>query len=123
MDRSLLRRYAASGAVIARLYLLNRFLLVPLTGWRLPAWHGADFLAGGLMLCFLNGLLLLARRRPVGRVLPATLFLLACGLFWEVVTPLYLPRSVGDPWDVLAVWLGGMCLLALWRFGDRRRRT
>ena len=115
MDRSFLRRYAASGAVIAGLYLLNRFLLVPLTSCRLLAWHGADFLAGGLMLCFLNGLLLLARRRPVEQFLPVSLFLLGCGLFWEIVTPLYLPRSVGDPWDVLAVWLGGLALLALWR--------
>ena len=90
MDRSFLRRYAASGAVIAGLYLLNRFLLVPLTSCRLLAWHGADFLAGGLMLCLLNGLLCLTRRRPVERALPASLFLLACGLFWEVVTPLYL---------------------------------
>ena len=121
MDRSLLRRYAASGVLIAGLYLLNRFLLVPLTGWRLLAWHGADFLAGGLMLCFLNGLLLLARRRPVERFLPASLFLLGCGLFWEIVTPLYLPRSVGDPRDVLAVWLGGLVLLALWRRLDRPR--
>ena len=70
MKRSLLRRYAASGSAIAGLYLLNRFLLVPLTGWRLLAWHGADFLAGGLMLCLLNGLLVLARRRPVERVSP-----------------------------------------------------
>ena len=115
MGRSLLRRYAASGVLIAGLYLLNRFLLVPLTGWRLLAWHGADFLAGGLMLCFLNGLLLLARRRPLERFFPASLFLLGCGLFWEVLTPLYLPRSVGDPRDVLAVWLGGLVLLALWR--------
>ena len=121
MDRSLLRRYAASGVLIAGLYLLNRFLLVPLTGWRLLAWHGADFLAGGLMLCFLNGLLLLARRRPLERVFPASAFLLGCGLFWEIVTPLYLPRSVGDPWDVLAVWLGGLALLALWRQLDRPR--
>ena len=121
MDRSLLRRYAASGVLIAGLYLLNRFLLVPLTGWRLLAWHGADFLAGGLMLCFLNGLLLLARRRPVEQFLPVSLFLLGCGLFWEIVTPLYLPRSVGDPWDVLAVWLGGLALLALWRRLDRPR--
>ena len=118
-----MRRCVTSGGAIAWLYLLNRFLLVPLTGSRLLAWHGADFLAGGLILCLLNGLLLMARRRPVERALPATLFLLACGLFWEVVTPRYLPRSVGDPRDVLAVWLGGMCLLALWRFGDRRRRT
>ena len=121
MDRSLPRRYAASGVLIAGLYLLNRFLLVALTGWRLLAWHGADFLAGGLMLCLLNGLLLLARRRPVERFLPASLFLLGCGLFWEIVTPLYLPRSVGDPRDVLAVWLGGLALLALWRQLDRPR--
>lgn len=121
MDRSLLRRYAASGVLIAGLYLLNRFLLVPLTGWRLPAWYGADFLAGGLMLCFLNGLLLLARRRPLERIFPASLFLLGCGLFWEIVTPLYLSRSVGDPRDVLAVWLGGLALLALWRQLDRPR--
>ena len=119
MDRSLPRRYAASGTAIAGLYLLNRFLLVPLTGWRLLAWHGADCLAGGLMLCFLNGLLLLARRRPGERIFPASLFLLGCGLFWEIVTPLYLSRSVGDPWDVLAVWLGGLALLALWRRLDR----
>lgn len=115
MKRTLLRRYAASGTAIAGLYLLNRFLLVPLTGWRLLAWHGADFLAGGLMLCLLNILLYLSCRRPVARTLSASLFLLFCGLFWEVVTPLYLPRSVGDPRDVAAVWLGGMSLLALWR--------
>ena len=114
-----MRRYVSSGAVIAGLYLLNRFLLIPVTGWRLLAWHGADALAGGAMLCLLNALLTLSRRRPVERVLPASLFLLFCGLFWEVVTPLYLPRSVGDPRDVLAVWLGGMCLLALWQARDR----
>ena len=117
-----MRRYLISGGSAAGLYLLNRFLLAPLTGWRLLAWHGADFLAGGLMLCFLNGLLLLARRRPLDRVLPVSLFLLGCGLFWEAATPLYLPRSVGDPRDVLAVWLGGMALLALWRVGDRLGR-
>ena len=119
----MLRRYLLPMGAIGTLYAVNRFLLSPLTGSRLLAWHGADFLAGGAMLCLLNGLLLLSRRRPVERALPASLFLLACGLFWEVVTPLYLPRSVGDPRDVLAVWLGGICLLALWRFGDRRRRT
>ena len=71
------------------------------------------------MLCLLNGLLCLTRRRPVEQALPASLFLLACGLFWEVVTPLYLLRSVGDLRDVLAVWLGGVALLSLWRVWDR----
>ena len=116
-----MRRCVISGAVIAGLYLLNRLLLIPLTGLHLLAWHGADALAGGLMLCLLNGLLHLAHRRPVERLLPTSAFLLICGLFWEVVTPLYLSRSIGDPWDVVAVWLGGLALLALWRGLDRRR--
>ena len=110
VDRSFLRRYAASGAVIAGLYLLNRFLLVPLTSCRLLAWHGADFLAGGAMVLVLQGareVLGWPPERRAGRML---VFLLLCGLFWEVVTPLYLPRSVGDPRDVAAVLLGGMAL-------------
>jgi len=101
-------RYAPPMAAIAAAYALNRFLLVPLTGSRLLAWHGADFLAGALMLCFLNALLSHLRRPPLTRLLPVSLFLLLCGLFWEVITPLYLSRSVADPWDLLAVWLGGM---------------
>jgi hypothetical protein len=108
-----MRRYALSAAVIAALYALNRFLLIPLTGSRLLSWYGADFLAGGLMLCVLNALLTAVGRPPVRRAFPATLFLLGCGAFWEYVTPLYLPRSVSDPRDILAVWLGGMVWLAI----------
>ena len=104
-------RYTLPLAVLSAAYLLNRFLLVPLTGSLLLAWHGADFLAGAMMLCLLNSLLALAKRPPVLRLLPSSLFLLGCGLFWEVVTPLYLPRSVSDPRDGLAVWLGGMAML------------
>lgn len=105
------KRYVLPLAAIAAAYALNRFLLVPLTGSRLLAWYGADALAGAMMLCFLNGQLTLAKRPPVLRLLPASLFLLGCGLFWEVVTPLYLSRSVSDPRDLLAVWLGGMAML------------
>ena len=61
-----------------------------------------------------------SRRLLVGSVLVfMALFLLGCGLFWEVLTPLYLSRSVGDPRDVLACWLGGMSLW-LW---DRHEKT
>ena len=109
------RRYLLPAGVIAALYTGNRFALAPLTGSRLLAWHFADFLAGALMLCVLNGLLEGSGRRPVRRVPAASAFALGCGLFWEAVTPLYLPRSVGDPRDVLAVWLGAMAILAVWR--------
>lgn len=107
-----MRRYVPVIAAIAAAYALNRFLLIPLTGWRVLSCYGADFLAGGMMLCILNGVLALAKRPPWLRAMPVSLFLLSCGLFWEYVTPLYLARSVSDPWDVAAVWLGGMVMLA-----------
>lgn len=109
-------------AAIGGLYVLNRFLLVPHTSGalhRLLAWHFADALAGAFMLCLLNGLLALVHRPPLRRFLPVSAFLLGCGLFWEVLTPLYLPRSVGDPRDLLAVWLGGT---GMWLLFNSKRK-
>lgn len=96
------------------MYFLNRFALIPHTAGafhRLLAWHFSDFLAGGLMLCVLGALLAAAGRSLRPRVLPVSAYLLGCGCFWEYVTPLYLSRSVSDPRDILAVWLGGMGML------------
>jgi len=108
------RRYLLPLAVIGVLYGANRFLLIPVSTGALhtaaSCWLN-DFLAGGAMVCVLNGALTLAHRPPVTRFWPLTAYLLACGLFWEVVTPLYLPRSVSDPLDVLSVWLGGLLFL------------
>lgn len=108
-----LRRYGPPIAVIASLYLPNRFRLVPRTAGllhRLLAWHFADFLAGGLMLCVLDCALELSGRPPVRQAASALGFSFLCGTFWELVTPLYLPRSVGDWRDVLAVCLGGLTM-------------
>ena len=114
--KACLRRYGPPGAAIAALYLLNRFWLVSRTAGllhRLLAWHFADFLAGGLMLCVLDCALELSGRQPIRRMLPALGFSFLCGAFWELVTPLYLPRSVGDWRDVLAVCLGGLTMFLL----------
>ena len=114
----LLCQYGAPAAGVIGLYTLNRFYLIPRTTGglhRLLAWHFADFLAGGLMLCVLNAALECSGRPPLRRTFSAALFALACGLFWEAVTPLYLPRSVGDPRDVVACVLGSLSMLALLR--------
>ena len=116
-----MRRYGICAAAIAAAYLINRFFLIPVSHGalhQLLTWHGADALAGGLMLCILNFLLIYSGRVPLRRALPATAFLLGCGLFWEWITPLYLARSVSDPRDILAVWLGGITTLLLLRVSD-----
>ena len=114
-----MKRYVPIMAALCAAYALNRFVLIPVTGWRLLAWYGADALAGGLILCVLNAALAAAGKRPFVKIVPASAFLLGCGLFWEYVTPLYLSRSVSDPWDVAAVWLGSMAVL--WRIKKRAK--
>ena len=101
---------------IGSLYLLNRFCLIPATNGALHdllAWYGADILAGALILCVLQTALLASGRNPLRHYGWVTLFLLGCGLFWEVITPLYLPRSVGDFRDLGAYWLGGTAVWVL----------
>ena len=118
-----LRRYGPPAAAIAALYILNRFWLVPHTAGllhRLLAWHLADFLAGGLMLCVLDCALELSGRPPLRQAISALGFALFCGAFWELVTPLYLPRSVGDWWDVIAVCLGGLVMFFILNIRKKR---
>ena len=110
-----MKKYLLTAAGLMGLYALNRFVLIPHTGGllhRLLSGHFADFLAGGMMVVILFAALRLSGRNPP-KVMSALVLLLACGLFWEYVTPLYLPRSVGDPWDILAAVLGGGCILPL----------
>lgn len=117
----MMRRWTAPIPVIGGLYLLNRATLGLSSGTALHAlrmWYFADVLAGALLLCTANVLLCLGqarspRIRPIRGVLPASALVLAAGVFWEFVTPLYLPRSVSDPWDLLAYWLGGMLCLGV----------
>lgn len=55
--KAILRRYGLPALIIAALYAGNRLLFIPHTAGllhRLLAWHFADFLAGGLMLCVLD---------------------------------------------------------------------
>ena len=109
-----MKRYGFWAAMISAAYALNRFWLAPATGSRLLAWHFADFLAGGLMLCVLEAALL-ASKKPLPRFRTAVVYALGCGLFWELVTPLYLARSVGDLRDVAAAALGGAVMWLLLR--------
>ena len=121
--KHIFKKYLPPAAAVAALYALNRWVLIPCSSGlvhRLLAWHGADLLAGALMLCVVNAALEAAGRQAVKRFLPVSAFLLGCGCFWEYVTPLYLSRSVSDSWDIAAVWLGGMGMLIWMR---RCRKT
>ena len=110
-----MKKYGFSAGAIMGLYALNRFALLPCADGllhRLLSGYLADFLAGGMMIVLLFAALRLAHRKPP-RPWHCLALALVCGLFWEYITPLYLPRSVSDPWDILAVLLGGGSILPI----------
>lgn len=113
-----MKKYGFAAGVLMGLYLLNRFWLIPHTTGllhRLLSGYFADFLAGAMMVVILFSACRLANRKPP-KPLPCLALALLCGLFWEYVTPLYLPRSVSDPRDILAVLLGGAGILPILYF-------
>ena len=110
-----MKKYGFAAGVLMSLYALNRFALLPRADGllhRLLSGYWADFLAGGMMIVLLFAALRLAHRKPP-RPWHCLALALVCGLFWEYITPLYLPRSVSDPWDILAVLLGGAAILPI----------
>ncbi len=104
-------------------YLLNRLWLArAVRGW--PGWflrcYANDLWAGAAILAWADLLLgwgRLPRLSRPGQVLP---LLLACGLVWEVLAPLWKPGAVFDPWDFLAYQLGGLCWLWAAKFFPSR---
>lgn len=107
-------------AACGGLYLLNRLWLVKVaTGglqWFLSCYFG-DVLAG-LALLSVTSLLLLAAKRPsLRRWPPMALLLLAAGLVWECLAPLWKPGAVFDWWDFAAYQIGG---LIYWLFAGRK---
>lgn len=99
-------------------YLLNRLWLRTWVGgwpgWFLRCyandlWAGAAILAWSDLLLGWGGLPQLDRWR---RTVP---FLLACGLVWELLAPIWRAGAVFDPWDFLAYQIGGTCWLAIRR--------
>ena len=114
-----MRRYGAALMLLGVLYCCSRFILIPISTGRLHrllAWYFHDLLAGAAMLLTVNTLLTMARQAPFLNPLPVSVLILACGFFWEFITPMYLSRSVSDPWDLLAYWCGAMGCLWLEHF-------
>ena len=61
-----------------------------------------------VLLAITNLLLPLGRLKPLCTPLPCLALSLTCGLVWEFITPLYLPGSVSDLWDIAAYMIGGL---------------
>ena len=95
---------------------------LPGAAGRFFSWYFHDLLAGAMVLSLVNLLLSAGRLPPLIRVLPASVFLVGCGLFWEYGAPHLIPGSVSDPLDLPAYLAGGLAVLPLLRLARRQRR-
>ena len=102
--------------VVAGFYLVNRLWLRSAAdgwfGWFLSCYAN-DICAGAAALAWLDLLLSFGGRPPLRSRSAAVLFLLLCGLVWEVLAPLWKSGAVFDPWDLAAYQTGGLLWLAL----------
>ena len=114
MSRAPLLRDGALCALSGLFYTVNTGLLRGhaggLAGWFLSCYAN-DLFAGLAMCAWADLLLRLGRLPPVRSWRQTVPLLLACGLVWEVLAPLWTPGAVFDPWDLLAYQAGGACFL------------
>lgn len=104
-------------------YLLNRLWLAQIIQGR-PGWflrcYANDLWAGAAILAWTDLLLDWGGLPSLNRLRHTVPLLLACGLAWEVLAPLWKPGAVFDPWDFLAYQLGGLCWLWAVKFSSPR---
>lgn len=110
-----LYRNAALCIAVGLFYLVNRQFLSPAfsgaPGWFLQCY--ANDIAAGLFLCAWTDLFLALGGRPPLKVRHAAPLLLACGLVWEVLAPLWKSGAVFDFWDFAAYLAGGLIWLLI----------
>ena len=108
------------------LYALNRWGLKPRLHNAFLHDHFNDLL---LIPCALPPLLLIQRwlrlrqDDQVPKVGEIALYLLVWSILFEVIGPIIMPWTVGDPWDVMAYVVGGVLAGLWWHRDALLRRT
>ncbi|MDS9470714.1 hypothetical protein [Sporosarcina pasteurii] len=112
------------GSLAFVLYIVNKTFFTKRYDWTFAHYYLNDVLAGILIVAIVNVLAVLSHQRRLLLIslIRILVFTLACGLFWEYVTPLYVTYSVWDPFDVLAYMFGGFCNWCIIRFELRFTR-
>ncbi len=107
-----------TAGICGGLYWANRLLLRNIAAgalrWFSSCYFG-DILAGILLPALVSLMLLAARRPPLLRWRHIALLLLAAGLVWECLAPLWKPGAVFDWWDFPAYQVGGAVYWLLFR--------
>lgn len=92
------------------LYLLNRLILKDITEglihWFLVCYWN-DITGAIAVSAYVDSIIFHYSRKEI-RIWGLIVILLACGIFWEFITPLFRQNSVCDFWDIVAYESGGI---------------
>lgn len=92
------------------LYLLNRLILKDITEglihWFLVCYWN-DITGAIAVSAYVDSIIFHYSRKEI-RIWGLIVILLACGIFWEFITPLFRKNSVCDFWDIVAYMTGGV---------------
>lgn len=92
------------------LYLLNRLILKDITEglihWFLVCYWN-DITGAIAVSAYVDSIIFHYSRKEI-RIWGLIVILLACGMFWEFITPLFRKNSVCDFWDIVAYMTGGV---------------
>ena len=105
------RSNLALSVSIIVLYFLNRLVspILPQSLFKqFLTCYFNDMLCGALIVAYSNFILSFFRGNfYFCKLWQISFLVLACGLFWEFVTPVFRQSSIGDPLDIAAYLAGG----------------
>ena len=92
------------------LYLLNRLILKDITEglihWFLVCYWN-DITGAIAVSAYVDSIIFHYSKKEI-HIWDLIVILLICGLFWEIITPLFRKNSVCDFWDIVAYMTGGV---------------
>ncbi len=90
-------------------YLANQFVLKEVFPHVFFHWYFNDIFGGILIVAIVNLIIFFGKQYYLymNHLMTMLIFTFIIGLFWEYLTPLYIPTSVTDPWDIVAYMFGG----------------
>ena len=106
------------------LYIINRILLkCEIYGdlhWLMLGYFN-DFVGSISFIAYCNMVSMLFCHKYFFVKLRVILILLfVCGLFWEIITPIYRTSSISDPWDIVVYMIGGITYYLIYKAKERR---
>ncbi len=106
------------------LYIINRILLngdyYGVFKWLMLGYFN-DFVGSISFISYCNLVsMFFLHKMYFVRLRNILLLLFTCGMFWEMITPLYRKGSVCDPWDIVAYLSGGIMNFLIYQVIEKR---